>query len=216
MVANLSALDLVQVAKMTFTWFELPRKIVSDAEQTYHQKFSRNCAECYASNNPCIILSLPQQWSSRSMLQICKTHNQKYTDTNQDTNLALLQIQATPVGAGLPRPAIMLFNRPIQGFWSQTNRVPINMDNDDVWYKAPEAHQTKYNKFNDIQKHPYVFSTGYTVMVQGGWELWMHGVIAEPKGVISQLNMGHKDGKAHHMQYKTHTDHRYISRTVPL
>ena len=56
------------------------------------------------------------------------------------------------VGAGLPSPATVLFNRPIQGLLPQINRVPINVDNDNMQYEALEACQNKYDKGSDIPK----------------------------------------------------------------
>ena len=56
--------------------------------------------------------------------------------SNQDINLVLLQIQLTPVGAMLPSPATILFNRHIQGPLPQINRAPTNVNNDDVHCEA--------------------------------------------------------------------------------
>ena len=68
------------------------------------------------------------------MHEICETNNQECLDTNQHVNLALLQIQSTPIGAGLPSLTTLLFNRPMKGLLSQLHREPITVNNDDTQY----------------------------------------------------------------------------------
>ena len=60
----------------------------------------------------------------------------KCININKDTNLTLLQIQSTPIGAELPRSIAVLLSRPMQGILPQMNRVPMNIDNYDVQYEA--------------------------------------------------------------------------------
>ena len=50
--------------------------------------------------------------------------------------MAMLQIRTTPLGQGLPRPAMLLFNCPVRGIMPVMDRPPINIDNND------EHHQT--------------------------------------------------------------------------
>ena len=66
------------------------------------------------------------------MHKICEIHNQKCLYTNQDVSLALLQIQSTPIGAGLPSPAMLLFKRQIKSLLPQMLSEPININNDDA------------------------------------------------------------------------------------
>ena len=77
--------------------------------------------------------SYPHQ--SNSQVEACKTFVKhtvnKCLDTNQDIIIALLKVHSTAVGAGLPSPATVLFNRPIQGLSPQMNKDPINIDNND-------------------------------------------------------------------------------------
>ena len=61
-----------------------------------------------------IILS-PKQWLGGSTHKICKAHGQRCLDTNNNVNLALLQIRSTPMSAGLPHPSTLLFNKLITG-----------------------------------------------------------------------------------------------------
>ena len=86
------------------------------------------------------------------------------------------------MGAGIPRPATKLFNRPIWGLLLQINRAPINVDKDYVQIEVLKAHQSKYDKSNDTQKS-FLFSAGSTVAIKqedGG--LWRHRIIVEPSG----------------------------------
>ena len=70
-----------------------------------------------------IILSPPDKQSGGSMYKIPEMFK---------FNLALLQIRSTPMRAGLPSPATLLFYRTIRGLLPQMNREPTNINNDDV------------------------------------------------------------------------------------
>ena len=50
---------------------------------------------------------------------------------NNDVNLALLQMRLTTIGARLPSPTTLLFNRPIIALLPQMIREPINFNADD-------------------------------------------------------------------------------------
>ena len=85
------------------------------------------------------------------------------------------------IGAGLPNPTMMLFNRLIRSLFSQMNRHPIDIDNDELHYNALEAHQRKNDKVKDTHKDPFIYITGATEAVQ--WKdrrLWTHGMIVKP------------------------------------
>ena len=45
--------------------------------------------------------------------------------------MAMLQIRTTPLGQGLPSPAMLLFNHLVRGIMPVMDRLPINIDNDD-------------------------------------------------------------------------------------
>ena len=79
-----------------------------------------------------IIISPPEQWPCESMHKLHEMHNQKCLYTNNDMNLALLQIISMPIDTGLPSPATLLFNRPIIGLLPKMNREPIDINNDDA------------------------------------------------------------------------------------
>ena len=58
--------------------------------------------------------------------------------TNIDVNLALPQIQSSPIDAGQPSAPTLLFNRPIRGLLLQMNST---YKHDNAQYKALKAHQ---------------------------------------------------------------------------
>ena len=66
----------------------------------------------------------------------------------------------------LPNPGMMLFNRTIRALLPQLGREPVNVDNDDEYYKALMSRHEVYTKNNDTQKDSTFFSSGSTVAVQ--------------------------------------------------
>ena len=73
---------------------------------------------------------------------------------------------------------MMLLNMPIRAVLLQIGREPINLNNDDEYYKALKSRQEVYTKKNDTKTT--IFSTESTVAVQmeaGG--SWMHDVRIE-------------------------------------
>ena len=82
--------------------------------------------------------------------------------------MILIRVHLTPIGSGLPSPAMMPFSRPILGLLLLMNEVPITIYNDSVQCEALEACQSKYSKNKDTHKIPSVFSAESTGAVQ--WE----------------------------------------------
>ena len=166
-----------------------------------------------------IIISPPKQQSSRNMYQMCKIHDQKCTDDNQNTNLALLQIQSTPVGWGLLSPAVMLFNRPIWSLLLQISRAPINIDNDDAQYETLEACKSKYNKNNDTWKTFCLFNRVFSSSRVGGWgatDVLSHkSPVGVTTGGIHTQYWWQQWGDSP-QKYKAHKCHIYISKAIPL
>ena len=124
-------------------------------------------------------------------------HHQNCLDTNTNVNPTLLQIRLTLIDAGLPSPAMLLFNRPIKGLLAQMNREPININNDDNQYEAHKTHQDSVLRTLILSKT--TFPVGSTVAVQceeGG--PWMLRVIREANTsdhrgnsyIISVMKMG--------------------------
>ena len=100
-----------------------------------HQIHSNNFASDEHRTDHTITISPPEQWTGESMHKNCEIHNQK-CHNNNDVNLASLQIRSTPVDAGIPSPATLLFNRPIRSLLPQMNREPINIKNYNAYYEA--------------------------------------------------------------------------------
>ena len=83
------------------------------------------------------------------MHKIYDMHHQKCLDNNDDLCLALLQIRSTLIGAGLPSPATLFFNRPIGPLLSQINREPTTSKAEDEQFEALHTYLDKYIKFSD-------------------------------------------------------------------
>ena len=82
--------------------------------------------------------------------------------------------------AGLPSPAMMLFNRPIRALLLQICRGLINVNNNDDYHKALKSRQEEYTKNNDTCKDSTLFSSRSTVAVQlEDGVPWMCGIIIE-------------------------------------
>ena len=164
-VASLSAQDIVQAIKMTFIEFGLPERIVSDVGMSFT---SQTLEGFHRKLNILQSITSLYHYQSNCQVETCikfvKYIIKTCTGNNQDTNLALLQIQSTSMGPGLPSTAEMLFNRPIQSLLPQITRAPINIDNDNVQFKALESHQGRLIKKN-YTKYPSIFSAGCTVAV---------------------------------------------------
>ena len=59
--------------------------------------------------------------------------------------MALLQICTTPLGQGLPSPAMLMFNRQVHGIMPVLDCKPIVQDCDDDHHKKLIARQQKSN-----------------------------------------------------------------------
>ena len=90
-------------------------KIVSDAGTNF---MSEKFKEFHSKMNIQQSITSSYHHQSNGVVEACikcvMCTIKKCLNTNQDISLALLQIQSTPVGAGLPSHATILCNRPIQ------------------------------------------------------------------------------------------------------
>ena len=80
------------------------------------------------------------------------------------------------VGAGLPSPATMLFNKLMKGLLPQMNRDPIYVSNDDPYPEALEACQMKNDKGKDTQ----TILLFLLPLQQQNRGLWKHSMIFKP------------------------------------
>ena len=101
----------------------------------------------------CKSLNIEQAFSSsdhhqsngqvEACIKFVKCTLKKWFDSRSDLHIALLQIQMTPLGQGLPSPATMLFNCPIRGIMPITNGLLVGIDNDNEHHKEIINRQTK-------------------------------------------------------------------------
>ena len=82
-----------------------------------------------------IFILSPEQWMGRSIHQIYKVCHQKCINAKSYIYVALLQIRSTPLGPGVPSPAMLLFNCPIRGIMPIINRILITSNDDDDHYE---------------------------------------------------------------------------------
>ena len=116
-VESLSTKDLIQAAKFIFAKLGLNKKLVSDEVTNFlSEQFKDFC--WHLSTDQAVTFSYHHQ--SNGQVQACITfvkHTKKCRQTNNNVHFALLQIRSTPVSAGLPSPAKMLFNKPIRALF---------------------------------------------------------------------------------------------------
>ena len=116
-----------------FSEYGLPKKIMSDAGGNFiSDKFKRLCH----SMNIKQAVSSSYCHNSNGQVEVyfkfIKHTIKKCIDTKSDIPIALLQITLTPLGPGLPSPAMLLFSDPRRGIMPITNRPQINSnDNND-------------------------------------------------------------------------------------
>ena len=84
------------------------------------------------------------------------------------------QIGSTLVGACLPSPAMMLFNRTIRALLLQIGRQQTNTNNDYEFYEALQSRQEAYIKNNDTCNDGSIVGVQ---MEDGG--PWTHSMISE-------------------------------------
>ena len=123
-VESLSAKDLMQAAKVVFAEFGLAKKLVSDAGTNFVSEHFKEF--CRHMNTDLVVTSLYHHQSKSMMeafIKFVKCSIKKCRQTNNDVHFALLQIRSTLVNAGLPSPAMMLFNIPIRALLPQIGRA---------------------------------------------------------------------------------------------
>ena len=105
---------MTKAVKIMFTEFGLPKNIVSDAGINFiSDKFRQFCRQLKIEH---AITSSHHKSNGQveACVKLMKYTIKMYFDNNDDVNLALLQMRSTPIAAGLPSPATLLFNRPIR------------------------------------------------------------------------------------------------------
>ena len=106
------------------------------------------------------MLPLSEQQSGRDMNKVCKAYHEKCIETNDDTHITLLQIRAHPLEPGLPSPAMLLFNHPMQGIMPTVNRTQINSHNNDDHYEALAKRQIRIDNNYDTARNYDLFLIG--------------------------------------------------------
>ena len=143
------------------------------------------------------------------MHRICEIHNQKSLDTNQDVSLALLHIWSTPIATGLPSPAILLFNRPINSLQPQMLRELISINNDDAQYKALQVYKIYWEQWCLKRTFCFFFFNKiYSSRAARQWrcmDTWDCRTVQWqwPQGMIVH-HLGHEDRQTDYMEHEAH------------
>ena len=105
---------------------------------------------------------------SNSQVEACikfiKCTFKKCADSGSDINMALLQIQTTPLGHGLPSPAMLMFKRPVCSVMPVIDHKPLVEDCDDNHHAKIIKRQQKNN--NDTVVTFSCIPIGSVVVVQ--------------------------------------------------
>ena len=115
------------------------------------------------------VSSLYHHQSNRQVeacIKFIKCTIKKCSDSSSDIHMTLLHIRTTPLGQGLPNPAMLLFNCPVHGIIPLMDRKPINIDNDVEHHKNLMHRQGKNDQNNDTSKIFMSVPIGSTVAVQ--------------------------------------------------
>ena len=105
-----------------------------------------------------------------------KLMNKQCSNTNSDTDLALLKVTTMSLGPGLPSLVTLLFNNPIRAMLPIANRLLLSIDNDDEHQALVERQKMK--EIMILQRNYSLLSIVATTAVQ--WEdsdIWTHGKI---------------------------------------
>ena len=109
---SMSAQDLIQVTKVVFAEFGLPKNIFSDAGTNYFSEQSKDFCKCLNIDQVMTLLYHHQiNVQMEAFIKSVKCTIKKCRQANNEVRFALLQIRSTLIGAGLPSPTMMLFNR---------------------------------------------------------------------------------------------------------
>ena len=128
---DLSADGLILTCEIIFGEYGVLKKIMSDSGGNFiSDKLKTFCK----SLNRKQAFSSSYHYQSSDWVEACikfvKCTLKKCFDSRSDPQIALLQMQMTPLGQGLPSPAMMLFNCPVRGIMPVINRT-ISIDNGD-------------------------------------------------------------------------------------
>ena len=144
--------NLIRPVETVLAEFGLLKKTISDAGRNFMSHKLRQ--SCRKMNIEQAITSSYLHQSIRQVEGCIKFVNhtiKKYLHSNSD-NLTMLQMTSTPIGAGLPIPFTLLFNRPSRALLPNMNREPITFNADNEHYETLRICQDKYINSNDTHK----------------------------------------------------------------
>ena len=136
-----TAATVIASTKEAFAMLGVPREVVSDNGPQYLSKYDEFCNEWGIQHTTCSPKHPQSNGFIERQIRYIKPIIKKCLKSNGDTNLALLNIRATPLDATLPSPAELMFGRPIPtALPSHTSQI------------APEHYREHLKKLSDNQK----------------------------------------------------------------
>ena len=172
-----SADNLINVVKIIFTKYGIPRNIMSDVGTNFiADRFWQFCKLIYIEQ----AISSEYHHQSNEQVKACikfiKCTFKKCTDPGRNINMALLQIHMMLLSQGLPSPATLMFSRPICSIMPVMDCKPLIKDCDDDHHTKLVERQQKNT--NDASAIFLCIPIGSAVEVQQeDSRPWTHGTI---------------------------------------
>ena len=113
---GLSAESLTAAVKVIFAEYGMPHRIMSDAGSNFISEKLKNF--CNSLNIKQAVFSSYHHQSNgevEAFIKFIKHTIKRCSDSSGDIHMAMLQLRTTPLGQGLPSPAMLLFNHPVRG-----------------------------------------------------------------------------------------------------
>ena len=148
---GLSAGSLTATVQIIFAESSILRRLMSHAGGNFISEKFKNF---YNSLNVMQAVSYHHQSNGQgeACIKFIKCTIKKCSESGGDIHMALLQIRTTPLGQGLPSPAMLLFNCLVCGIMPVMDRKPTKIDSDDEHHKNLMHRQGKMTKTMILQK----------------------------------------------------------------
>ena len=162
---GLSADNLINVVKTMFTVYDIPHKLMSDVGTNFiSDKFHQFCKSVNIEQATSSAYHHQTKGQVEACIKFIKCMFKICADSGSDINMALLQIQMTPLGHSLPSLAMLMFNRPVHGIMPVLDCKPLVEDCDDDHHAKIIKRQQKNN--NDTAVTFSCIPIGSAVAVQ--------------------------------------------------
>ena len=154
---GLSAESLIATIKVIFVEYGILCRLMTDAGSNFvSEKFRSFCSSL---NIEQAVLSLYHDQSNKQIkvcIKFIKCTIKKCLDSGSDMHMGFQEIQTTPLGQGLPSPAMLLLNCPVHCIMPVIDRKPVRVDNDDEHHKKLVYRQSKMTQIMMLHTSLYL------------------------------------------------------------